>query len=62
MNLDENEQLRSNIWDQIYRDGPQTIGHLSEQMQMSIPAVFDLVDHAWFAVRDEQVDIAKVGE
>ena len=62
MSVEKHEQLRVIIWDQIYHRGPQSIGQLAEHMQMSIQMVIGLVDHAWFLVHDELVDIAKDGE
>lgn len=56
---DKNEEdLRVDIWDLIYRDGPQSIEQLSEQLQMGPPTVAGLVDHAWFFTLENKVHIA----
>ncbi|MCA9132603.1 MAG: hypothetical protein KDA45_05600 [Planctomycetales bacterium] len=62
MTAEEHEQLRTNIWDHIYRSGPQSVGQLAEQMQLSPQMVVGLVDHAWFSIHDEVVEIATDGE
>ena len=57
MSSEEHEQLRVSIWDH----GPQSVAQLAEQLQLSIPAVVGLADHAWFSTHDETVEIATDG-
>ncbi len=62
MSVDEHEQLRANIWDHIYKSGPQSVEQLAEHLQLSPQMVIGLVDHAWFSVQDNLVNIATEGE
>ena len=58
MSVEKHEQLRTNIFDRIYHNGPQSIDQLAEYMQMNMQTVIGLVDHAWFSVDNELVGIA----
>lgn len=61
MTVDEQEQLRANIWDYIYSSGPQSVEQLAEQLEISPQTVSGLVDHAWFSSQDDLVTIATEG-
>ena len=62
ISLEQREQLQMQIWDMIYRNGPTTISQLSDQLHLNPHIVQDLVAHAWFAVRGQEVQIAITGE
>lgn len=62
MNVEEHEQLRADIWDHLYSTGPLTIDQLADQLQLSHQQIVGLIDHAWFSVHDEQVEIATGGQ
>ncbi len=61
MNVEEHEQLRANIWDHLYNVGPQSVERIANQMQLSQQQVVGLVDHAWFSIQNELVEIATDG-
>ncbi len=58
MSNQEHEELRATVWDNIYQNGPQSIDQLATEMQLSIPTVIGLVDHSWFSINDQVVEIA----
>jgi hypothetical protein len=62
MTVEEHEQIRANIWDHIYKSGPQSIEQLADQLHLTPQTIVGLVDHAWFSFDDETVGIATDGE
>lgn len=62
MSDDEHEVLRANIWDHVYKTGPQSIEQIAEHSQLASETVVALVDHAWFAVTADTVAIATDGD
>jgi hypothetical protein len=58
---DEYESLRTQLWDQLFQDGPQSARELAEKMQLSLATVIGLVDHAWFSMTGELIEIATNG-
>lgn len=55
----ETEQLRADLWDDIYKDGPQLVATLAANRQLTSQTVIGLVDHAWFVIENDIVSIAK---
>ena len=52
------EHLRTEIWDFVYKSGPQTILQIAERLRLNQEMVSIAVDHEWFLRRDETVAIA----
>ena len=55
----ETEQLRADLWDDIYKDGPQSVASLAASRQLTHQTVIGLVYHAWFVIINDVVSIAK---
>ena len=62
MSAEDNEQLRTDIWDQIYRGGPQSVEQIAEDMQIDAGLVSTLTDHEWFANSENLISIAIDGQ
>ena len=58
MSDDDQEQLRTNVWDRIYVAGPQSIEQLAEFLQLDADTVQNLVQHPWFSMNETMVEIA----
>ena len=58
MSLEQNEQMRTEIWDEIYKSGPQSIDRLAQQFDMTAEMLASLVDHVWFTTDESLVTIA----
>jgi hypothetical protein len=56
----DSEELREQIWDWIYNNGPKPVAAVSEQFQVTVPTVISLLDHSWFAIDEDVVSIATV--
>ena len=52
------EQLRTEIWDLVYRSGPQTVHQIAETLRLNPVMVNIVVDHEWFLRQGETVVIA----
>jgi len=52
------EQLRTEIWDLVYQAGPQTKLQISEKLRLNQETVNVIVDHEWFTLREDLVEIA----
>lgn len=55
------EQLRTEIWDEIYKSGPRSVSALAENRQIPEQSVLVAVEHDWFEVSEELVSIASQG-
>ena len=52
------EHIRTEIWDFVYKSGPQTINQIAERLGLNQTMVNIAVDHEWFLRRGENVTIA----
>ena len=52
------DQLRVDIWDLIYRTGPQTREQIAEALGADATMVATVVEHEWFEILDATVSIA----
>jgi hypothetical protein len=53
------EDLRSRIWDYLYRRGePQRLANVAEQLNETLDAIEQTVNDPWFDVQDDLVAIA----
>ena len=53
------EELRSEIWDYLYRTGqPQLVNSIADHMQSDPESIRLAVDHEWFDVTHDLVAIA----
>ncbi len=52
------EHIRTEIWDFVYKSGPQTINQIAERLRLNQAMVNIAVDHEWFLRRGETVTIA----
>ncbi len=52
------EHLRIEIWDHIYRSGPQSREQLAESLRLDPATVAAVVEHEWFEILDSKVQIA----
>ncbi|MCA9213304.1 MAG: hypothetical protein KDB27_09580 [Planctomycetales bacterium] len=52
------EQLRIQIWDHIYRSGPQSTDQISSELNIDVTTVVMAVEHEWFERLDSIVQIA----
>ncbi|MEZ6134086.1 MAG: hypothetical protein R3C53_04155 [Pirellulaceae bacterium] len=52
------EELRTQIWDWIYANGPKPLSEVSQHFQIAESTVIAVLDHSWFAIEDEVVTIA----
>ena len=52
------EHLRIEIWDHIYRSGPQTREQIAQALRIDIGTVQATVEHEWFEVLESTVQIA----
>ncbi len=53
------EELRSEIWDYLYRNGqPQSVDSIADHMQSDPESIRLAVDHEWFDVTHDLVAIA----
>lgn len=55
------EQLRTDIWDDIYSKGPLGLADIADQRHLSPELLKQVVDHAWFVIEEEKVFIATEG-
>jgi len=44
----QEEQLREQIWDRIFRGGPKQLGQLADDLDIPTEEVERLTDHEWF--------------
>lgn len=52
------EQLRMDIWDHIFRSGPQSCEQLAEKLAVDVVSITTVVEHEWFVILDSKVQIA----
>ena len=52
------EHLRTEIWDQLYRSGPQSIEQIASKLRLNAVTVSAVIDHQWFERRGAMVIIA----
>ena len=52
------DDLRTEIWDHIYRSGPQTMEQLVDTTRLNAATVSAAVDHEWFERQGDTVLIA----
>ena len=53
------DELRNQIWDLLYRsEGPQRIETVADQLGVQPTEVREAIEHHWFQVQDEVVEIA----
>lgn len=52
------DQLRTEIWDHLYRSGPQTVEQIAGGLRMEAITVVEVIEHNWFEVVDSKVQIA----
>ena len=52
------DHLRVEIWDLIYRSGPQSREQLAESLSIDIATVASVVEHDWFEIEETKVRIA----
>ena len=52
------EQIRIQIWDQIYRSGPQSTDQIASELNIDVTTVAMAVEHEWFERLDSIVQIA----
>lgn len=52
------EHLRVEIWDLIYKSGPQSREQISESLGIDAVTVASVVEHEWFEITDSKVQIA----
>ncbi|MCA9128514.1 MAG: hypothetical protein KDB22_15610 [Planctomycetales bacterium] len=57
----DDEQIRTEIWDEIYKSGPQSIAILAEVKQLDEQVILSVVQHDWFDLDDQIVSIATEG-
>lgn len=62
MSPEENERLRTDLWDLIFQQGPMSLEQLSERAALSVPSVLHAVEHPWFSIHGELVSIANQQE
>ena len=52
------DHMRIEIWDHIYRSGPQSREQIADSLRMDVSTVAAMVEHAWFEILDAKVQIA----
>lgn len=52
------DHLRTEIWDCLFKGGPQTITQLAHQLTMNEEMVKIAIDHEWFMASNQLVSIA----
>ena len=52
------DDLRIEIWDLIYRSGPQSRDQIAELLGVDAATVATVVDHEWFEIFESKVRIA----
>ena len=52
------EQLRTQVWDHLFKTGPQTVEQISGSLSMDSATVSLAVQHEWFSVANSVVEIA----
>ena len=52
------EQMRADIWDLIYKSGPQSREQIAEALGIDLAMVASVVEHEWFEILDSKVQIA----
>jgi hypothetical protein len=52
------EELRTQIWDWIYANGPKPVEEVSNHFEITVPTVISVLDHSWFAISNDVVSIA----
>lgn len=55
------DHLRTEIWDHLYRSGPQTIDQLADKLRLNTVSVSSVIDHEWFEIQGVTVLIATGG-
>ncbi|QDV23739.1 hypothetical protein [Aureliella helgolandensis] len=54
------EQLRNEVWDEIYRAGPRSVAQLANSRDLEEAVVQSVVGHDWFVIQvDGMVCIAE---
>ena len=53
------QHVRNEIWDFVFKSGPQTIDQIAENLQLNQETVNVAVAHEWFLMRGDTVNIAK---
>ena len=52
------EQLRVDIWDLIFKTGPQTREQISKTLDVDLATIASVVEHEWFEIKESNVSIA----
>ena len=52
------EHIRAEIWDFVYKTGPQTANEIAAKLRLNEQMVKIAVDHEWFTREGETVAIA----
>lgn len=53
------DELRNQIWDYLFRtQSPQTLSEIATQTNLDLDTVMRLVDHPWFDLANDRVQIA----
>ena len=52
------DQLRTEIWDHLYRSGPQTVEQIAGSLRMDAVTVIAVTEHEWFETQGSEVRIA----
>ena len=52
------DHLRAEIWDHIFRSGPQSQQQVAASLGIDTPTVSTAVEHEWFEILDSKVQIA----
>lgn len=52
------DQTRTDIWDYVFKSGPQTIGQIATQLAIDPSEVMSIVNHDWFTLQGDTVTIA----
>ncbi len=55
----DTEELRGQIWDWIYANGPKPVEEVSSHFEIAMPTAISILDHAWFSLADDVVTIAQ---
>ncbi len=53
------DQIRIDVWDLVFRSGPQSISQIAETLPLEPREVEAAVDHAWFTLQNDIVSIAE---
>ena len=52
------DRIRTEIWDFVYKSGPQTVVQIAEKLRLNHETVNAVIDHAWFSRQGDTVLIA----